>query len=88
MAKNPTQAPAGTPSKIPTIGQRLIAALVPRHFKTLSALHMAAQGPAYSTLNNWKNGTAIPDWSSICHLYTSDAADASQSHNHPRLHII
>lgn len=65
MAKNSAPKPAGAPSKTPTIGQRLIAALVPRHFKTLSALHMAAQGPAYSTLNNWKNGTAIPDWPSI-----------------------
>lgn len=65
MAKNPTQAPAGASPKVPTIGQRLIAALVPRHFKTLAALHLAAQGPAYSTLNNWENGTAIPDWPSI-----------------------
>lgn len=65
MAKKSTQAPSGASPKVPTIGQQLIAALVPRHFKNLAALHMAAQGPAYSTLNNWKNGTAIPDWPSI-----------------------
>jgi len=44
------------------LGARLIAALVPRHFPTLSALQLAAQGPAYSTLSNWKHGKAIPEW--------------------------
>lgn len=62
-SKKPPAAPAPTGS--PTLGQRLIAALIPRHFKGLTALHLAAQGPAYSTLNNWKNGTAVPDWPSV-----------------------
>jgi hypothetical protein len=65
MAKKATTQAAAQPTGDQTIGQRLIAALIPRYFKSLSALHLAAQGPAYSTLNNWKNGTSVPDWPSI-----------------------
>ena len=48
----------------PTVGQRLIAALVPQHFPTLTALQMAS-GVAYSTLSNWKNGSKAPDLESV-----------------------
>lgn len=63
MAKRSAKAPDTHDG--PTIGQRLIAALIPRYFKGLTALHLAAQGPAYSTLNNWRRGTAVPDWPSV-----------------------
>ena len=54
-----------TPNGAGQLGARLIAALVPRYFPTLSALQLAAQGPAYSPLSNWKHGKAIPEWESV-----------------------
>jgi hypothetical protein len=95
MATKSKKSPAASTSTAsPTLGQRLIAALIPRHFKGLTALHLAAQGPAYSTLNNWRNGTAVPDWPSVeamarlvgrdpLELLASPSGDVTALRHHP-----
>ena len=55
------------PHASPTLGQQVIAALIPGHFRTMTALQNAS-GLAYSTLSNWKNGTKIPDMDSVVRL--------------------
>ena len=42
-----------------TFGQRVVAALVPRYFKDLTALHVAS-GKAYSTVHDWASGKSNP----------------------------
>lgn len=40
-------------------GPRVVAALVPRHFKDLTAIQLAT-GIAYSTIHDWSTGTSDP----------------------------
>ena len=47
-----------------TLGRRLIAAVVPRHFKDLNALHLATK-IAYSTVHKWKTGESNPRWEQV-----------------------
>lgn len=49
----------------PSLGQRLIAAVVPSRFKDLNALHLASR-IAYSTVHKWKTGEANPRWEQVC----------------------
>lgn len=42
-----------------TYGPRVVAALVPRYFKDLTALHVGT-GHAYSTVHDWSTGKADP----------------------------
>lgn len=48
----------------PSLGARVLAALVPANYPDLNALHRAS-GIAYSTLHAWKKGTANPRWEQI-----------------------
>lgn len=48
----------------PSLGQRLVAAVIPAYFKDLNALHMASQ-IAYSTVHNWKSGKSNPRWEQV-----------------------
>lgn len=64
MAPRPKSTQPPAPAASPTLGQRLIRALVPAHFPTMVALQNRS-GLAYSTLSNWKNGTKAPDWQSV-----------------------
>lgn len=47
-----------------TLGQRLLAAVIPAHFKDLNALHLASR-IAYSTVHKWKTGEANPRWEQV-----------------------
>lgn len=91
VATKKKTAPAAEPQ---TIGQRLIAALVPAHFPTLAALHHAIGG-SYSTLSNWKNGSKSPDLASLeavarlvgkepLDLLYARSGDTTALRNHPR----
>ena len=47
-----------------TLGRRLLAAVIPAHYKDLHALHLAS-GIAYSTVHKWKTGEANPRWEQV-----------------------
>lgn len=47
-----------------TLGQRLVAAVVPSRFKDLNALHRET-GFAYSTVHKWKTGESNPRWEQV-----------------------
>lgn len=49
----------------PTLGQALLAAVIPSRFKDLNALHLASR-IAYSTVHKWKTGEANPRWEQVC----------------------
>lgn len=47
-----------------TLGKRLLAAVIPAHFKDLNAVHLAS-GIAYSTVHVWKSGKSNPRWEQV-----------------------
>lgn len=59
----------------PSLGARVLAALVPASYPDLNALHRAS-GIAYSTLHAWKKGTANPRWEQIERLAELVGRDA------------
>lgn len=59
----------------PSLGARVLAALVPTSYPDLNALHRAS-GIAYSTLHAWKKGTANPRWEQIERLAELVGRDA------------
>jgi hypothetical protein len=48
----------------PSLGARVLAALIPAHYPDLNALHRAS-GMAYSTLHAWKRGASNPRWEQV-----------------------
>lgn len=52
------------PMSTEKLGQRLIAAVIPAHFKDLTALHHATR-IAYSTIHKWKSGASSPRWEQV-----------------------
>lgn len=47
-----------------TYGQRIVAALVPRYFKDVQAMHFATK-ISYQTLHSWKTGVSDPRMSQL-----------------------
>lgn len=47
-----------------SLGQRLIAAVIPAYFKDPNALHLASR-IAYSTIHKWKTGESNPRWEQV-----------------------
>lgn len=93
MAPKQNSTSSAAPPALPTLGQRLIRALVPGHFPTMVALQNKS-GLAYSTLSNWKNGSKAPDWESVelmaklagvdpLDLLGNRAAEVSSLRHHP-----